>query len=158
MLSLIKAGNFRIWKLLKLMKERHRDRCVAGERDTVYPPARAGMRILSSAMDSTKTTAPSSRNLAQMCDFEGDFAVGRPLSRSGESPGSSSRSLLQDNHGIVRRIWQSANKSFTSFIVLCVFFCLSPLSCCQCSKFGASKQSTGMVEVEEPQSGKICPL
>jgi len=24
-LSLIKAGNFRIWKLLRLMKERHRD-------------------------------------------------------------------------------------------------------------------------------------
>jgi hypothetical protein len=117
--------------------QRYRDRCVAGERGTVYPPALAGMRMLSSAMDSTRTTAPSSRNLAQMRDFEGDFAVGRPLSKGGEAPGSSSRSLLQDNHGIVGRVWQCANKSFTSFIALCVLFCLSALSCCQCSKFGA---------------------
>ncbi len=71
-----------------------------GERGRVYPPARAGMRMLSSAMDSTRTTAPSSRNLAQTRDLEGDVAVGRPLSRGGESPASISRSLLEDNHAI----------------------------------------------------------
>jgi hypothetical protein len=101
---------------------------VAGERGRVYPPARAGMRMLSSAMDSTRTTAPSSRNLAQMRDLEGDVAFGRPLSKGGESPASISRSLLEDNHAIVRRIWQFGNKPFTSFIVLCVLFCFSTLS------------------------------